>query len=265
MLDPASYKTIEIEHRDHGVLLATLNRPERLNAVNRWMHYEMAKLPREAAGDADVKALVVTGAGRGFCSGGDFGGGLDEDPPPHAPPMMQEAIQIVENLLDCPKPTISAVNGYAMGLGANVALLCDVVVASKAAVFADTNVKMGIGAGDGGQIIWPLLMGPNRAKYYLMTGDFVPAEEAERLGLVNFVTEPDELLPKALGIAERLAKGPSMAIAASKVPLNRWIKSMVQQVMPLSLAMEDACFSSEDAAEAGSAFVEKREPVFVGR
>lgn len=264
MLDPTAYKTILIEHRDHGVVLATLNRPERLNAVNRWMHYELAKLSYDAASDPSVKALVVTGAGRGFCSGGDFGGGLGEEPPPQAPPMMQEAIQIIENLLDCPKPTISAVNGYAMGLGANFALLCDVVVASTTAVFADTHVKMGIGAGDGGQVIWPLLMGPNRAKYYLMTGDMVKADEAEQLGLVNFVVEPDDLLPKALGIAERLAKGPSMAIAASKVPLNRWIKSMVQQIMPLSLAMEDACFASDDAAEAGRAFVEKREPKFTG-
>jgi enoyl-CoA hydratase len=179
--------------------------------------------------------------------------------------MMQEAIQIVENLLDCPKPVLSAVNGYAMGLGANFALLCDVVVASKSAVFADTHVKLGIGAGDGGQVIWPLLMGVNRAKYYLMTGDRVTASEAERLGLVNFVVEPEDLLDRTLEIAERLARGPSMAIAASKVPLNRWIKTMVQEIMPLSLAMEDACFGSEDAVEAGRAFVEKREPVFAGR
>lgn len=264
-MDPTSYETILIEHGEHGVVVATLNRPERLNAVNRRMHYELARLSWDAAADESVKALVLTGAGRGFCSGGDFGGGLDDDPLPDAPPMMQEAIQIVENLLDCPKPTISAVNGYAMGLGANFALFCDVVVASRSAVFADTHVKMGIGAGDGGQVIWPLLLGPNRAKYYLMTGDRLTAKEAERLGLVNFVVEPDELLPRAVGIAERLATGPTLAIAASKVPLNRWIKSMVQQIMPLSLAMEDACFSTEDAAEAGRAFVEKREPVFKGR
>ena len=264
-MDTSSYRTMLIERHDHGVVVATLNRPERLNAVNRWMHYEMARLGYDIASDPDAKALVITGAGRGFCSGGDFGGGLGEEPPPDAPPMMQEAIQIIENLLDCPKPTISAVNGYAMGLGANFALLCDIVVASTSAVFADTHVKMGIGAGDGGQVIWPLLMGPNRAKYYLMTGDMLKADEAERLGLVNFVVEPDDLLPKAMEIAERLAKGPSLAIAASKVPLNRWIKSMVQQVMPLSLAMEDACFGTEDATEAGQAFLEKRDPVFQGR
>jgi enoyl-CoA hydratase/carnithine racemase len=98
-----------------------------------------------------------------------------------------------------------------------------------------------------------------------MTGDRVTASEAERLGLVNFVVEPEDLLDRTLEIAERLARGPSMAIAASKVPLNRWIKTMVQEIMPLSLAMEDACFGSEDAAEAGRAFVEKREPVFAGR
>ncbi|MDX1384583.1 MAG: enoyl-CoA hydratase-related protein [Thermoanaerobaculia bacterium] len=262
MLDPASYRTMLVDRREDGVALVTLNRPERLNAVNRWMHYEMARITRDLAADPGVRAAVFTGAGRGFCSGGDFGGGLDEEPPPNAPPMMQEAIQIVENLLDCPKPVLSAVNGYAMGLGANFALLCDVVVASRDAVFADTHVKMGIGAGDGGQVIWPLLMGPNRAKYYLMTGDRLSAEEAERLGLVNFVVEPDDLLPRALEIAGRLAKGPAQAIAASKVPLNRWIKTVVQQIMPLSLEMEDACFGSADAEEAGLAFREKREPLF---
>ena len=265
MLEQSNYETILIDDRDHGVVLATLNRPERLNAVDRRMHYEMARLTRDAAADDSLKVLVITGAGRGCCSGGDFGGGLDAEAPADAPPMMQEAIQIVENLLDCPKPVLSAVNGYAMGLGANFALLCDVVVASKSAVFADTHVKLGIGAGDGGQVIWPLLMGVNRAKYYLMTGDRVTASEAERLGLVNFVVEPEDLLDRTLEIAERLARGPSMAIAASKVPLNRWIKPMVQEIMPLSLAMEDACFGSEAAVEAGRAFVEKREPVFAGR
>lgn len=172
---------------------------------------------------------------------------------------------IVENLLDCPKPVISAVNGPAMGLGATIALLCDIVVAGRSAIFADPHVKMGVGAGDGGQVIWPLLMGPNRAKFYLMAGDKLNAEDAERLGLVNFVDDDDDLMPQALGIAERLAKGPTLAIAASKVPLNRHLKAIAQQILPLSMEMESANFGTEDQVEAGKAFIEKRDPVFVGR
>ena len=107
-----------------------------------------------------------------------------------------------------------------MGLGATVALLADVVVASENAVFADTHVKMGLGAGDGGQVIWPFLMGVNRAKYFLMTGDRLDATTAERLGLVNFVVDDDKMLDHALEIAGRLANGPGVAIAASKVPIN---------------------------------------------
>jgi enoyl-CoA hydratase len=265
VLKPENYRTIRIERRDKGVVLATLNRPDRLNAVDSWMHNELARITREATADKDLKVLVFTGEGRAFCAGGDFAGGLDDDAPEGAPPMFVEAIQIVENLLDFPKPVISAVNGYAMGLGANFSLLCDIVVAGPSTVFADTHVNMGVGAGDGGQVIWPLLMGVNRAKYYLMTGDRVSGEEAERLGLVNFVVDDDQVLSKAIEIAERLATGPAVAITASKVPINRWIKTMVQQIMPLSLEMEAASFQTEDADEAGRAFREKRDPVFRGR
>ena len=124
---------------------------------------------------------------------------------------------------------------------------------------------MGIGAGDGGQVIWPLLIGVNRAKYYLMTGDRLPAEEAHDLGLVNFVVEEDAVLDKALELADRLASGPSLAISASKVPINKYIKMVSNLVLPLSLNLEEASMGSEDAREARIAFQEKRAPRFVGR
>jgi enoyl-CoA hydratase len=264
MLDQADYQTIRIEKRDNGVAIATLNRPERLNAVNGRMHTELSRIARDFDDDRQAKCLVLTGEGRAFCAGGDFSGGT-------APGgggggnMMLEASRIVDNLLDCQKPIVSAVNGYAMGLGATVALLCDVVVAGRSAVFADTHVKMGIGAGDGGQVIWPFLIGINRAKYFLMTGDRVNAEEAERMGLVNFVVDDSDLLKKAEEIATRLATGPLKAIIASKVPINQWLRSQAGQILPLSLAMEDASMRSADAKEAQRAFVEKRDPSFTGR
>ena len=130
---------------------------------------------------------------------------------------LKETREIVDHLLDCSIPVISAVKGYAMGLGATVALLADIVVAGKSTTFADTHVKMGIGAGDGGQVIWPLLMGVNRAKYHLMTGDRITGEDAERAGLVNFLVEDDMVLEKGLEVADNLAKGPGLAISASKV------------------------------------------------
>jgi enoyl-CoA hydratase len=264
MLDPKQYRTIEIDRRDDGIAVATLNRPERLNAVNAEMHRELTTLWPDADADDDVRALVITGAGRAFCSGGDFGPRGIETQGRGLDTTMREGRLIVENLLDCSKPVISAVQGYAMGLGATIALLCDVVVADRATTFADTHVRMGVGAGDGGQVIWPLLVGVNRAKYLLMTGDRLTGEEAERLGLVTFLTDEGGTRDKALEIAARLAAGPTQAITASKVPINRYIKMVANLVLPLSLQMEEATMHSDDAREAAAAFREKREPRFKG-
>ncbi len=262
MLTQDNYESILIDKRDNGVAIATLNRPDRLNAVGGSMSYELTTLPRDVDGDPDVKVLVITGAGRAFSSGGDFGPSSGERTGPAYGNRMHEPRLIVDNMLDCEKPVISAVNGYALGLGATVALLADIVIAARSATFGDTHVRMGISAGDGGQVIWPLLMGPARAKYYLMTGEHIPAEEAERLGLVQFVVDDDQLMPKALEIADRLAAGPSYAISASKVPINRYIKFVSNMILPLSLAMEEVSMTKDDFREAVSAFQEKREPKF---
>jgi enoyl-CoA hydratase len=155
MLQQQNYETMQIERRDHGIAIVTLNRPERLNAVNGRMHAELARFSRDFANDRELRVLVLTGMGRAFCAGGDFGPGDPIGSDPNGPDMWAEGRQIVDHILECEKPIISAVNGFAMGLGANVALLCDVVVAGPNAVFADTHVNMGIGAGDGGQLIWP--------------------------------------------------------------------------------------------------------------
>ena len=239
------------------------NRPERLNAVNGRMHTELTSVARDADTDSSVRVLVLRGSGRAFCAGGDFSG----EPRERANPKQgaKEALEILNNMLDCQIPIISAVQGYAMGLGASIALLADIVVAGRSTVFADTHVKMGIGAGDGGQLIWPLLMGVNRAKYYLMTGDQITGDEAYEMGLVNFVVDDDQIEAKALEIADRLASGPGLAIAASKVGINQYIKMVSNLVMPLAFSAEMATFTSEDAAEAAAAFNEKRQPQFRGR
>jgi enoyl-CoA hydratase len=266
MLVQQNYETMEIERRDHGIAVVTLNRPERLNAVNGRMHAELARFSRDFANDRELRVLVLTGMGRAFCAGGDFGPGDPIGSDPNGPNMWAEGRQIVDHILECEKPIISAVNGFAMGLGANVALLCDVVVAGPNAVFADTHVNMGIGAGDGGQLIWPFLIGVNKAKYFLMTGDRVKGKEAFDLGLVNFyVDDQVELMPKALQIAERLAAGAPKAIAASKMAVNAYLRSVSSMIMPMCLSAEAQTMQTADHREAVLAFQEKRPAKFTGK
>ncbi|MDA1076806.1 MAG: enoyl-CoA hydratase-related protein [Proteobacteria bacterium] len=266
MLDQSNYQTMKIDRRDRGVVVVSLNRPERLNAVNARMHAELATFSRDFANDREARVLVLTGEGRAFCAGGDFGPGDPLGSDPSGPTMMVEARQIIDHILECEKPIISAVNGYAMGLGANVALLCDVVIAGPSAVFADTHVNMGIGAGDGGQLIWPFLIGVNRAKYYLMTGEHVSGKQAVEMGLANFyVEEKDDLMPRALEIAEKLAAGAPQAIAASKMAVNAYLRSISSMLMPICLKYEELSMKTEDHREAVKAFQEKRPPQFTGR
>ncbi len=263
MLNQASYETIQIEKKD-GIAILTLNRPERLNAVNGAMHSELMTLFLDVQADPDVRAAVLTGAGRAFCAGGDFGSAADMRSKSGLA-MIQEARRIVDNLLDCEKPVVSAVNGAAAGLGATIALLCDVVIAARNARIGDPHVKMGITAGDGGAVIWPLLVGVNRAKYMLMTGDLITAGEALEMGLVNRVVEEGEALNEATAIARRLANGAPYAVQSSKIAVNKFIKMVSNLVLPLSLSLEEVSMTKDDHREAVRAFQEKREPTFTGR
>jgi enoyl-CoA hydratase len=262
MLRQEDYETIQIE-RDGSVAVLRLNRPERLNAVNGAMHSELMQLFLDVQSDSGVRAAVLTGAGRAFCAGGDFGGGSDMRSKSGLS-MMQEARRIVDNLLDCEKPIVSAVNGAAAGLGATIALLCDVVVAARNARIGDPHAKMGITAGDGGAVIWPLLVGVNRAKYMLMSGDLIGADEAFAMGLVNKVVDEGEAFNEAMAIAHKLAAGAPYAVQTSKTAVNKFIKSVSNLVLPYSLAVEEVSMRTADHREAVRAFQEKREPKFTG-
>jgi enoyl-CoA hydratase len=237
MLNPDDFEAIKIERLSDGIVVATLNRPDKLNAVDPTMHRELALLPTAFDDDLDARVLILTGAGRAFSAGGDRNHHISELAS-HMFSPIEEARRIVDRVLECRKPIISAINGYAMGLGATVALLADIVYAGRSAVIADTHALMGVGAGDGGQVMWPFLIGVNRAKYYLMTGDHIDAEEAERIGLINFVVDDDELLDRATATARRLATGHLEAVIASKVPINMWLRAQAAQILPLSLNME---------------------------
>jgi enoyl-CoA hydratase len=173
--------------------------------------------------------------------------------------------RLVQNMLDVEQPIIGAINGDAVGLGATIALFCDVIVASEKARFGDPHVRVGIVAGDGGAVIWPALIGPARAKEFLMRGHLVNGADAAKMGLVNYAVPPEQVLSKAKEIAQELADGPTWAIRWSKLSVNKWLKDQVNLILDASLAYEMITFTTEDHKEAARAFVEKRKPKYQGR
>ena len=158
--------------------------------------------------------------------------------------------RLVENMLDVEQPIIGAINGDAVGLGATLALLCDITVVSEKARFADTHVKVGVVAGDGGAVIWPLLIGPHRAKEFLMRGNFINGAEAGRIGMVNYAVPPEQVMTKARELAQELADGPTWAIRWSKLAVNKWLKQQANLIMDAGLAYEMMTFNTKDQKEA---------------
>ena len=263
-MDYERYKYLKIEKIDK-VALITLNNPV-MNSINSEMHKEIEDVLLDIAKDEEMNVAVLTGAGKHFSVGGDVKemktSFVDHSFIPAI--KMDTAYRIIANMLNLQKPIIAAVNGQAVGLGANLALLCDVVIASKNARFGDPHIKLGLVTGDSGALIWPLLIGPSRAKEYLMTGDFIQAKEAERIGLVNRVVTQDQLLPTAMALAQRLANGPIKAICWTKMSVNQVLRQRMNLVLPLSLATEYLSMHLGDFNEGVDAFINKRPPKFKG-
>jgi len=257
------FQFILFDRQPDGVLLATLNRPDVMNATNARMHWELTQLWGVASQDPEVKAIVVTGAGeRAFSAGGDLSMVEEMANSQEATlRVMKEASDIVYNMLACDKPIISAINGTAVGAGLAVALLADVSVMAEDAKLTDGHARLGVSAGDHAAIIWPLLCGMAKAKYYLMTADFVDGKEAERIGLVTFCAPRTEVLSRSLAVAAKLARGSQDAIRATKKSLNNWMR-MAGPVFDNSLAMEMLCFLGPDVREGLAALREKRQPDF---
>lgn len=271
MTDYSRYECLKVDKADR-LATVTLNRPESLNAVNPQLHHELERIWIDLGEDADVNAILLTGAGKAFCAGGDVKGMASRAdgagaPDPHRQFRLNPggARRLVQRMLDVEQPIIGAINGDAVGLGATLALLCDVIVASEKARFGDPHVRVGIVAGDGGAVIWPLLIGPARAKEFLMRGHLVAGAEAAKMGLVNYAVPLDEVLPRARAIAQELADGPTWAIRWSKLSVNKWLKDQVNLILDASLAYEMITFTTEDHKEAARAFVEKRKPKYQGR
>ncbi len=268
MTDYSRYECVKVEKTDK-LALVTLNRPEALNAVNPQMHHELERIWLDLAEDTEVNAILLTGAGKAFCAGGDVKGMASRAEGDSEPRrfLLNPAggKRLIQNLLEVEQPIIGAINGDAVGLGATIALFCDVIVASEQARFGDPHVRVGLVAGDGGAVIWPLLVGPARAKEFLMRGHLISGAEAAKMGLVNYAVPPAQVLPKAREIAQELAEGPIWAIRWSKLAVNKWLKDQVNLILDASLAYEMLTFTTEDHKEAARAFVEKRKPKFQGR
>lgn len=244
------------------VFTITLNRPERLNAVNPVLHHELVEAIRFGADAEDIDVIVLTGAGRAFCAGGDMSD-VSETPAKFLKEA-RHARGIVFGMLECEKPIVCRMNGDAIGLGATFALLSDVVIAADTARIADPHVKMGLVAGDGGALIWPLLVGPMLAKYYLLTGDLMSAADAQHHGLITRAVPAAELDAEVDRIVQKLANGAPLAIRGTKRAINAYIQSIAKTQFDLSLGYEGITMLSQDHAEAKAAFLAKRKPVFRG-
>ena len=253
-----NYQHIHFEKRDPRILWITLNRPERLNAANVRLHTELIEVWRTFDNDPDVDVAVITGAGRAFSAGGDLDwvaeSYRDYD---EIIRILEEARALVYTILHCSKPIVSAINGAAVGAGLVVALLADVSIAAENARLADGHVRMGVAAGDHAAILWPLLCGMAKAKYYLMTSDFISGKEAERIGLVSLCVPDDQLLETAMGVATQLANGPRHAIRFTKRALNQWL-FQAAPIFDHSLALEMLGFFSEDMVAGLAGLREKK-------
>ncbi|MEV6169293.1 enoyl-CoA hydratase-related protein [Streptomyces sp. NPDC051954] len=246
----------------------TLNRPESLNAITPGQRDRVIALLSDASADPDVRAVVVTGTGRGFCAGADLRGG----PPPGeriagdvARTLRLGAQRLIAAVLDCEKPVLAAVNGTAAGLGAHLALACDLVLAAESAKFIEVFVRRGLVPDGGGAYLLPRLIGPRRTKELMFFGDALTPSDAERLGLVNRVVPDAELDKTTREWAERLATGPTRALALTKQLVNTSLDSDRTTAFAAEAWAQEINMTTEDAREGVASFVERRGPEYRGR
>lgn len=261
-MDYADYQHILFERREPNVLWVTFNRPKVLNAADARLHTEFVELWKTIDRDPTVHVAVVTGAGRAFSAGGDLG--MVEDAYRNYDEVLRildEARDLVYNMLHCSKPIVSAINGVAVGAGLVIALLADISIIGENARLADGHVRMGVAAGDHAAIIWPLLCGMAKSKYYLMTSGFVSGTEAERIGLVSLCVPDDEVLAKAEAVATDLANGPRHAIRFTKRALNQWLLN-AGPIFDHSLALEMLNFFGPDMMAGVDGIRNRQKPVY---
>ncbi|MEC4016787.1 enoyl-CoA hydratase/isomerase family protein [Streptomyces sp. H27-D2] len=283
---------------DNGVSWITLNRPEAMNAVTWDQRERVISLLESASADPGVRAVVITGTGKGFCAGADLRtapagptaaasapapatgaapvtgiapvtsaapGSGERVPGDVARTIRRGAQRLIAAVLDCEKPVIAAVNGTAAGLGAHLALACDLVLAAESAKFIEVFVRRGLVPDGGGAYLLPRLIGPQRAKELMFFGDSLPAAEAERLGLVNRVVPAEDLEKTAREWAQRLATGPTRALALTKQLVNASLDADRATAFSAEAAAQEINMTTSDASEGVASFVERRAPLFRGR
>lgn len=260
-----TFRAIDISVDGH-VLHAVIDREgDDLNRVDGVLHDDLAELFARLQRERTARAVLLTARGRAFSAGGDFAWFPTLQDPAVAEDVRLAGRRLIWDLLDVHLPIVCGLAGPAVGLGASIALLCDHIVMGESASLADPHVKVGIVAGDGGTVAWPLAVGPARAKQYLLTGDPISAAEAERLGLVNEVVADDDVEARARAWAERLAAGAPLAVQYTKQAVNALVKDALNRAFDVATALEVATFKSDDHREALTALAEKRPPRFEGR
>ena len=259
-----AYDTLLVE-RDGGVTTITLNRPDSLNALNIAMSDDFVHAMQQARQDDGTRAVVLTGSGRAFCAGGDVRSSGPRRSVAEEHSYILRLARVVHEIVNLEKPVIGMVNGVAVGAGCNIALACDIVIASEEAKFSEIFVRIGLIPDLGGLFLLPRLVGLHKAKEIIFSGDMVLAREAERIGMINQAVPAADLCDVTMALAHRLANGPTKAIGLAKALLHRALATDLAGAVELEALGQSILMQTEDHKEGVRAFLDKRQPQFKGR
>ncbi|NYT79312.1 enoyl-CoA hydratase/isomerase family protein [Alcaligenaceae bacterium] len=256
------YQRLSFDRPHPRVLRITIRSPLKMGAMDSILHREVSEIWHDVDTDESVSAVIITGEGKTFSAGGDLNHERKVcDDYRLRMEVMAEARKLVTGMLDCRKPIVSAARGWAVGAGLACVILADVSIAAKDAKFSDGHLKIGVAAGDHATIIWPLLCGMAKAKYFLMTAEAFTGEEAERMNLISLAVPDEEVEERAVAVATRLAESAPAAVRWTKLMLNHWTKAALP-IFDASLALEFIGFGGPEGKEGIDAFLQKREPQF---
>jgi enoyl-CoA hydratase len=258
----AKYERLDIRRHPDGIVELVMGAPGKLSTADHVLHRELAEVWLDVDRDPDTRVAILRGEGKGFSAGGDLKliDDMVADFDTRAR-VWREARDLVYNVINCAKPVVSAMHGPAVGAGLVAGLLADISIATKSARIIDGHTRLGVAAGDHAAIVWPLLCGMAKAKYYLLLCETVSGEEAERIGLVSLAVDEADLVPKAFEVARRLALGAQTAIRWTKYSLNNWLR-MAGPTFDASLALEFLGFTGPEVKEGVASLKEKRAPAF---